>query len=76
MLDAGMAQDWDLLLQLEQERKGLLHTSLPPQEKDPTATADIVELIQRIQASDRALQEKVEAWLQDARILLRMSSGT
>jgi len=70
MLAAGMAQNWEQLLELEKQRQSLLQT--PPPQTTGTPTALLVELIQQIQHSDGVLQEKLEAWLAHARILLRM----
>lgn len=73
MLDAGLAQEWEQLLSLEKQRQLLLQT-IPTQaaiEQD-----HIVDLIHQIQKKDLLLQEKVEAWLAHARILLRMPPRT
>jgi hypothetical protein len=71
MLTAGMAQHWDELIDLERQRNALLYQTLgasyadsPPQPK--------IELIGKIQLSDTQLREKIDAWLADARILLRL----
>ena len=70
MLCAGEAQEWDSLLDLERQRRQLF-ASLPSLQQD-TSQDNVVDLIHKIQGSDQALLEKVECWLQHARILLRM----
>lgn len=69
MLAAGQAQEWDSLLELEKQRQSLF--ALLPTETGslPDGLADTLREIQR---SDRMLMEKVENWLQHAKILLRM----
>jgi hypothetical protein len=72
MLTAGMAQHWDELISLEQQRRALL-------DKTPAATsADSsqaqMESIREIQQCDAQLSEKLEAWMTHARILLRLDS--
>ncbi len=69
MLAAGEAQEWDSLLELEKQRQNLF-ALLPSDNRNlPGGLADTLREIQR---SDRMLMEKVENWLQHARILLRM----
>ena len=70
MLSAGLAQEWIELVKLEEERQVLLNT-IPPYTAG-TPKASLTELINQIQDSDNALREKIEAWLQHARILLRL----
>jgi isocitrate dehydrogenase kinase/phosphatase len=72
MLAAGMAQHWDELVQLEQQRRALL-------DKSPALTkADmrqpLIELIRQIQTCDAELREKIDSWMNDARILLRLDT--
>jgi len=72
MLAAGMAQHWDELIALEQQRQALFdHTpaSAPIEPSSPVG-----ELIGEIQQCDAQLSEKLEAWLSHARILLRMDA--
>ena len=67
MLDAGMAQRWDELIDLERQRRGLFE-NLPA---GASGNADN-EMIREIQACDAQLAEKLEAWMAHVRILLRM----
>lgn len=73
MLDAGLAQEWERLLSLEKQRQ-LLWQTMPTQAS--TEQDHIIDLIHQIQNKDLLLQEKVEAWLAHARILLRMPPRT
>ena len=76
MLAAGEAQEWDSLLELEIQRQNLFAT-LPTDTK--RLPASLAETLREIQRSDKILMEKVENWLQHARILLRIppeSSGS
>ena len=67
MLDAGMAQRWDELIELERQRRALF-------ENAPTGALRQADdaLIREIQACDTQLTERIEAWMAHARILLRM----
>lgn len=72
MLAAGLAQQWDELVRLEQQRRVVLKTH-------PTATRSdspqqVIELINKIQACDSELREKLEAWMTHARALLRLDA--
>ena len=70
MLVAGMAQQWDELVLLEQQRSAMLESFSGVAQSElmqPT-----VELIHQIQASDAELREKLDAWMAHARILLRL----
>jgi len=70
MLAAGMAQEWEQLLALEEQRQELLQSIPSGMEGTPVAT--LVELIHQIQDCDNVLREKLEAWLSHARVLLRL----
>jgi len=70
MQQAGEAQEWDLLLDLEKHRQAQF-AALPNNLAGSNSGA-IVQTLKEIQECDRALMEKVESWLQHARILLRM----
>jgi hypothetical protein len=66
MLAAGMAQRWDDLVLLEQQRRVLFEQTAgvaPPASH---------ELISQIQACDAELNDKLEAWMTHVRILLRL----
>lgn len=71
MLTAGMAQHWDELIELERQRNALLYQTLGASHADLPRQPKI-ELIGKIQLSDTQLREKIDAWLADARILLRL----
>ena len=71
MQQAGEAQEWDLLLELEKQRQDKF-AALPNNVAGKGNSGAIVEILKEIQECDRALMEKVESWLQHARILLRM----
>ena len=70
MLAAGMAQHWDELVALEAQRQTLLDDAPVSAPTAPSPT--LLKLIGEIQQCDAQLSEKLEAWLADARILLRM----
>jgi len=72
MQRAGEAQEWDQLLDLEKQRQALF--AALPNNVVGGSTGTIVDALKEIQKCDSALMEKVENWLQDARILLRMPS--
>lgn len=72
MLKAGNAQDWDQLIELEQQRKAALN--LPPPAINQDGTGPSIALIHQIQACDRELLEKLEAWMDHARVLLRLDT--
>lgn len=67
MLETGMAQNWDTLIDLEAQRHNLLQKTVG----HPISPA-IAPLIHEIKASDAVLLEKIEAWMGDVKILLRM----
>lgn len=69
MLEAGKAQEWDSLIALEKQRQGLFAA---PAAGDGRSTPDIAATLDEILSCDKELMEKVEHWLQHARILLRM----
>ena len=68
MLVAGMAQQWDELVRLEQKRRVVLKT--PPLITRSDSPQQLIELINKIQACDSELREKLEAWMTHARTLL------
>lgn len=70
MLAAGMAQQWDELVRLEQQRRAVLKTH--PTATRPDSPQQVIELINKIQACDSELREKLEAWMAHARALLRL----
>ena len=72
MLAAGMAQHWDELVALEAQRQTLLEQTPATAPDEPPRP--LSELIREIQQCDAQLSEKLEAWLSDARILLRMDA--
>ena len=72
MLAAGMAQHWDELVALEAQRQTLLDDA--PVSAPAAPPPALLELIGEIQQCDAQLTEKLEAWLSDARILLRMDA--
>lgn len=72
MLIAGMAQQWDELVLLEQQRRTLLFSAPGVSPRD--APQPLIELIQQIQDCDTQLREKLDAWMSHARILLRMDT--
>ena len=72
MLAAGMAQHWDELVALEAQRQTLLDQAPATAPNEPSLP--LSELIGEIQQCDAQLSEKLEAWLSDARILLRMDA--
>lgn len=74
MLAAGMAQRWDELVALEEQRRALL--SLEPDEAAGVVSTADKALIGEIQVCDAQLSEKLDAWMSHVRILLRMSPPT
>ena len=72
LLSAGMAQHWDVLLRLDQERRALLDS--PPRIAPGESTRPLIESIRQVQACDAQLLEKVETWMAGARILLRLDT--
>ena len=72
MLDAGMAQNWDELVSLEQQRRIFLEKSSIITKTD--FPLPLIELIHQIQACDAQLSEKLDAWMTHARILLRLDT--
>jgi hypothetical protein len=76
MLEAGMAQRWDELVALEQQRQALLDKTpaVVPAAAPTESSRQAGELIRQIQQCDAQLSEKLEAWLTHARILLRMDN--
>ena len=72
MLTAGMAQRWDELVALEQQRRTLLDQA--PIATPQGSPAPLLELIREIQLCDAQLSEKLDAWMTHARILLRMDA--
>ena len=72
MLTSGMAQQWDELVRLDEQRRVLLDS--PPQIAPDEATQPLIESIRQVQVCDAQLLEKVEAWMDGARILLRMDN--
>ena len=73
MLAAGMAQQWDELIALEQQRQALFDQAPAFAPVEPSS--QVGELIGEIQQCDAQLSEKLEAWLTHARILLRMDAA-
>lgn len=72
MLAAGMAQQWDELVRLEQQRRVVLKTHPAATRSD--SPQQVIELINKIQACDSELREKLEAWMAHARTLLRLDA--
>lgn len=70
MLTAGMAQSWDELVSLEEQRQVLLKAIPPYTGETPKAT--LAELISQIQDKDNVLREKIEVWMTHVRIMLRI----
>lgn len=70
MLAAGMAQRWDEMVELGKQRSALLGRQ--PDAADAVVSSDDKTLIAQIQACDTQLSEKLDAWLNHVRILLRM----
>ena len=70
MLAAGMAQHWDEMAALEAQRQQLFAAT--PTLGPADSREQLRELIGQIQRCDAQLNEKLEAWMHDARILLRM----
>ena len=72
MLVAGMAQQWDELVLLDQERSIVLKKS--PIVTTTDAPLALIQLIHEIQECDAQLREKVGTWMAHARILLRFDA--
>lgn len=72
MLASGMAQNWDELIALEQQRRLLLEKA--PIVAHTDSRHPLVERIREIQRCDTQLREKIDAWMTHARILLRLDS--
>lgn len=72
MLAAGMAQNWDELVALEQQRRVLLGKA--PIVAQTDLRQPLIDCIREIQRCDTQLREKVDAWMTHARILLRQDS--
>jgi hypothetical protein len=70
MLTAGMSQHWDELVSLERDRRALLVKGAPASPFD--LPEPLIELIRQIQSCDAELREKLDAWMDHARILLRL----
>ena len=70
MLAAGMAQHWDEMAALEAQRQRLFEAT--PALTPADSREQLRELISQIQRCDAQLNEKLEAWMHDARILLRL----
>lgn len=70
MLSTGMAQHWEELVLLEQQRRVLLDNA--PISAQTDSPQPLIELIHQIQACDAELREKLDAWMTHARILLRL----
>lgn len=70
MLETGMAQNWDKLVELEAQRHGLF-AQIAGQQLSPA----MAPVLQEIKHCDDELREKVEAWLGHAKILLRMKDS-
>ena len=70
MLSAGMAQRWDELVELEQQRREMFEQA--PRTASGTLQPADRELLEQIRSCDTELNEKLEAWLTHVRILLRM----
>ncbi len=69
MLEAGRAQEWDSLLALEKQRQELFAGRSAGGDR---GTPNLAGTLEEILSCDKELMEKVEHWLQHARILLRM----
>ena len=72
MLAEGMAQHWDEMAALEAERQRLFDAT--PVLGPADSRERLRELIGQIQRCDAQLNEKLEAWMHDARILLRIDA--
>lgn len=72
MLASGMAQQWDELVLLDEQRRELL--SNPPQVFPDESTQLLIESIRQVQVCDAQLLGKVEDWMTSARVLLRMDN--
>lgn len=70
MLAEGMAQHWDEMTALQAERQRLFDAT--PARIPTDSSEQLREMIGQIQRCDAQLNEKLEAWMHDARILLRM----
>ena len=72
MLEAGRAQEWESLLALEEQRRSML-AEVPT--VGGQGTRETVDALKEILTCDKELIEKVDHWLQHARVLLRMPPG-
>ena len=72
MLEAGRAQEWESLLALEEQRRSMLAEVSTVGAQGARETADALK---EILTCDKELIEKVDHWLQHARVLLRMPPG-
>lgn len=70
MLAAGTAQQWDDLVSLEEHRRLLLNKT--PEIGPDDSPQPVIGLIREIQDCDAQLREKIDSWMADARILLRL----
>lgn len=70
MLAAGMAQDWDSLIDIEKRRRGLLDLTVGQK-----INRESIPLIAQIQQCDTELREKVEAWMAHASTFLKASKS-
>jgi hypothetical protein len=70
MLTAGMAQDWDRLIDLEKQRGALLAQTVGQQ-----PNKECIPLISEIQRCDLQLREKVEGWMAHASTFLKASKS-
>lgn len=73
MLEAGKEQDWDLVLALESQRQSLFTILLSG--KGNRLQVDLADTLTEILSCDTELMDRVDHWLQHARILLRMPAG-
>ena len=70
MLAAGMSQHWDELVSRERDRRAMLEKGAAASQFDHPEP--LIELIRQIQSCDAELHEKLDAWMDHARILLRL----
>lgn len=79
MLNAALANDWDLLEKLEQNCSNEVNTlklhevsgDLPPDLKEKK-----INIIKKILADDRAIRDITEPWMQELSKLMQNSSTT
>lgn len=72
MLEAGRAQEWESLLELEEQRRSML---AKVSTVGGQGARETVDTLKEILTCDKELIEKVDHWLQHARVLLRMPPG-